>query len=332
MPAMYEVDQVGKIEDKRDQVVSVLATPMPMVRMFQAGGRNAQTIYSVFLEKLTTGAVEPVLDGAAAPDAESIAREEVQMHCQMLRRTYKVTTEAEEAKVYGLKGAGELGHQKALGLQALKLKLEKLLASDQAAAAAAGSVGRKTRGIFKWTQSTAQTLYPVPSGFRPASATRYTGAGDEYDEASAEAQLKAAYDDRGEALDLHYFVGSTLRQQLDNATILDDTGVAVYGYNRGPGDVWKKSVRLLETSFGRVTLINHHYLNCDLTTGLANDVSPYCGVGLDVSQWKFKWYIPIRRRDLANDGSGNAGYWECDCGLEPLNVLGSISTLPATTS
>lgn len=233
----------------------------------------------------------------------------------------------------------EYAKQQAHGLVAVKRKIEKRLLSAAECSVDDGVNAYETRGILTWLQNSAQTLYPVPDGWRTPTAQIYTGAlaslqEDETSGTTFGSMLRSAFDQRKGPSKLNMFAGTALKAHLDHFSSNPLTYGSTASARRvtmGQNDrAMVTGVDRLETSCGTIDLHQTAFIYCNRTTGAAETLAPKYGVGLDMTQCEMSFLRNIRVYKLPYLGGGEKGVVDAILNLRLYNVLGHIAIKSAS--
>src|SRR5262249_15458182 len=130
---------------------------------------------------------------------------------------------ADEAEIVAL-DKGEMAEQIADALVTVKRQIEKRCLSAYDTANDDGvKQGNETRGIFSWINNTAQTLYPVPDGFRTPTAQIYSGTLANFKESDYLALCASSFKQRHGAFKMAAFLGIDLKSAFTNFSKYVDT-------------------------------------------------------------------------------------------------------------
>lgn len=327
MPGAYEVDQVGQIQEISDMVFNVRADETPLTSLCPKDRKPAQKVSTWQTEGYDDVAIGGVADGADVTEFSHQPREELTGVAQKFRQPWFVSDFADVTDVAGIKS--EKARQKAIAAKKLKFAMEGRFLSNEELAKEPTAAENLTRGAFRWLQATAQTLYPVPAAFRPASACIYTGTLANLTESAFENLVIAAYTAKRGKVNIDMFAGVLAQRVLDNFTVRDTDGAAnlfpVRSFNQNAKDKKLiKAVTVLEFSYGTVRChpSTFLYLNAD---GSASDRTHRSFLGLDLSMWRLAFMRKPRMVDLQDQGGGPRGFADAIAILKSMNPLGQFA-------
>jgi hypothetical protein len=221
MPAVSEINQVGKREDLSDQLVVADAKNTPVSSMIPKGKKPAKTIFDWPVGSVPDPDTDSVPDGQPVDAIEDGSGNRALLHGRVhkLRRTVGVSEMAEDVSTpAGLKS--EFQHAKANMLIAVKRGVEAVFCGDQDSSL----VGTKhtTRGLGSWLQSTAQTDLQVQADYRTPSGAIYTGNLTDLGEEDIRALFTAVYNETGEMIDWDMPCGTALKEHISRMTLYDE--------------------------------------------------------------------------------------------------------------
>lgn len=324
---IYETNLVNKRNAIPDEVFNIEQGVTPVFSMLAKQNVGANMLGQVTLEKFPAAASTGILDGAPVTTVAYVARESADVCGQHFRRPWGVTTLAELTSTFGV--ANEAGNQKLWAMQILKRMIEVQICSATDCAAESGATPWTTRGILSWLSPSAQTTRPVPSNFRPASASQYTGSMTTaaFTDTALKALMAAAFGEKNAPLNLDLFVGATCKTVIGEMTQADP-------YRKDGLDTVYDRVMLVDFDFGTCRVHLSPFIAWDTSTGLATSYSPLSGFGIDKGQWSWEWLkgkVPANT-NLPEDGSGSRGYVDAVGRLWSKNPQGQISIYTATSS
>lgn len=164
---------------------------------------------------------KPVVDGADVKEFEDLtSRKRIQGRAQKIWRNPKTSDFADNVNVVDGQSQDEQANQIARALTAVKQGMEARCLSNIDSQEDDGTVGHGTRGLFQWTQPTAQSDLPVPAEFRPAAANSYTGTLADFSVENTwrDMAINQAIARRG-AGTCHGFVGLKLKKAFVDSTL-----------------------------------------------------------------------------------------------------------------
>ncbi len=202
----------------------------------------------------------------------------------------------------------------AKGLREWKRDAESICLSDQECAGG-NDDDMQTRGFFKWVQSAAQSVAPVPDDFRPPAASIITlGGSDVLTETngtsgykSFNAALKSIKAVYGKKVNIDAFCGDDIVEMIDNFTRTSSGGDGRYNVNEmAESHQITLSVSIFDTSFARVKVIPDQFVRYNNTTEMGRPRS----AALCVREYmEIQFLEELMHKEVEDDGSGPSGWF-----------------------
>lgn len=315
MGALYEGDLVLKKPDYQAAVLNVVNLKAPFMLLLPEGPTVKQMIgqwpvvgYGTHEDPTAAEGVDKTSGfGSYVPDLLTGVAQ------IFASAGWKVTDLASLIDSWQSARAG-LGFQQAKDAENLVLSMEKLLLASRECQVASGAAKYQTRAVWNWLLNTAQAVYPVPEALRPTSAQRFTGTLAAYTESAFKAQVKAAFEQVDQDVDLVGFVGIALKTQMssfgDKIPVTASTeAVRRQLASKITDERVKSKVDFFEYDGGSVKTIAMPRLLCDLAAGGAKtDYTTRSGVFLDMDKWNMQWLQRMKPLPLTDEGGGPRGY------------------------
>lgn len=214
----FEAEQTGKRQSWANIIANIQSQATPFSSMVEKRTKPSQVLHSWQVKKYPETGHAGVLDGLDATSFDANPRKLIQCNGQKTWRKPGVSDFADEAEIVAL-GKGEMAEQIADALVAVKWQIEKRCLSNEDTKGDDGAtVGNETRGGFSWVNATAQTLYPVPDGFRTPAAQIYSGTLANFNEAAFLAMCRSSYKQRKGPFKMHAFLGIDLKAAFSDFT------------------------------------------------------------------------------------------------------------------
>lgn len=330
MPSMYEVNQVGKLQEILPAVFNIDPELTPLLSWLATGKKPENSLMTWQAEVYPDVASTGVLDGTPATSPKRIDRELLTGCVQHFRQEWGVTKRANLTSVAGI--AEEAGHQRMAAMLQLKWQMEQQFLSATDSSVESGATPWTTRGALEWLKASAQTNHPVPASLRPAAAALYTGAFASLSETAFRTLLETASLAKKGTVTLAGFVGLTLKATLDDFTNVFPTSSTAPRtvYQVRDNNQYLNSVDVLVFSAGSVTLAVSHHVGRTTSTGAKGTYSDKSGVFLDKSMWDVGYMQKPSNTNLAEDGSGPHGFIDAFAGLRCKNPLGQVKVAPTS--
>lgn len=326
---MYEVDQVGKIQEITDEVFNVEAQKYPFTSMVPKDKKPHEKIATFQSKVMPNVANVGILDGVDVTTFSKVPRYLLTAVAQLFRQPWMVSKFANVTDIAGL--ASEKAEQKADATELLKKQMEqRFLSASVCLLDNASDAANETRGAFDWLNTAEQVLYPVPAVLRPVSAYHYTGTLANLTEPAFRALLDAAFQVRKGEMTYDGFVGISLKTHIDDWSVRDPNAGAsnmpVRTFNQ---DAAKRAmVTVIDTltfSSGTVRLHPVHNLLMTAATGAATANTPLSGLFLDMAMWALAFLQQPQMHDMEDQGGGPRGYADAIAVLKCFNPLAQIA-------
>lgn len=305
---LIERDSTGKVQDLSEEFVNAEKRALPFTSAVPKGSApvNAQLEYPV--EKFDT----PNTDGAsdeADPKKYENPREGdglLYARIQTWERAARVGGHALTfTHLAGVTPRNVIAKAVAKKLIELKTDMETTLLSDnESQAETSAATPNKTRGLGKWISATAQTHYPVPSAYLPASASiNSSTATADYNDETITAVAASMYDVHGdENADIDVWCGSTWKRKLGRITYYQKTEsnmTNVRRFNSEAGDdVVMGKVDVLATDFGTFKVRLSKFINAsgDPTSAASKLLAYACPMKyLELRMSETPYMLPLAR-------------------------------------
>jgi len=331
MAAINDANQVEKVQNIRKIIFNIQSEKTPLLSMIDKGEDSAQALFEATLEKNGRAAFAGVADGVDVSSYDGIARVKIGAYCQEYRKPFKVSQRADNTQTNALGKKKELARQKVKAMVLLKQMIEASFCSNTEAQAdtGAGTTPYLTRGAFQWMKTTAQTVLPVPDGYRPASAAVLDGTTLA---SVTEAAMATLLDElstarEGGELELHGFVGLKLKDVFDKFGVLADAGASfgtfpVRSWQQERGVVMRQ-VNKLAFSSGDVWLHRTVFNMRNSADGEDTAYTPRSGLFLDMNFWSTRWQLKPETVNQIDAGGGPRGYVRAMAGLDCLSPQSS---------
>ncbi len=329
MPGMYESDQSIK-KQPVGGIHNVKSKETPFLRLLKSGPAPKQMLDEWQNETYDDTGLGGKMDGTDVSEFNKQGRVTLQTYGIWQDEPWMVSKLANVTEIVGM-GKTEKARQKMHASIKLKLKVERTgLSQMEAQAQVKPSKEYRTRGAFTWLSPTAQSVLPVPDGFRPGA--EFSGSLDGLTPSAFEALLYQAAIEKGGPVTLEGFVGLLLKRKMSlwaqRDTDASATAQALQNYNLQAGD--KQLIQIVnrfEFDAGVVTTIPNFNLAHDIATGAATAYSPRSGLFLDMSMWNFATLQGYESADLPNLGGGPRGFVDVIYLFRCLNALGQFRVL-----
>ncbi len=321
MAQLLESQQVGVRESLADLIAIVESDATPYTSMLEKRKKPINIIHDWQVKAYPDVPHTGVPDGKPATDFAYNPRQRLHGVCQKFWHNPAVSDFSEEVEVAGAP-QGEMEEQVADALVMLARKMEKrFLSANDCAVESQPGTANETRGAFSWLSPTAQTQYPIPDGFRPATAQLYSGTLANFTETALIACAAAAYKNRKKKIKMAGIVGVDLKTQITGFSKYDTlsaTSAPIRRFNQSADEKALISVidRItLDTC--EIELFLSSFLYTTSTTGAASAYTDKSGVFLDMDMAALHYMRLPRTKPLPYDGSG----YKAICDAIALHVI-----------
>jgi len=220
MPALSEINQIGKREDLSDILVVADAKNTPVTSMMKKGKKPVKTIFDWPVGSVPNPDTASVPDGAPVTSTEDLSGSRALLHNRVhkLRRAFGVSEFAEDvADPAGVQS--EFKHNKANALLAVKRGIEAVFCGDQDSSLSGTT--HTCRGLGSWISSSAQTDNPVPAAYRTPAGSIKSVALTSLLESDILALMQSIYEQTGQMGDWDGIFGTALKATVSSWTIHD---------------------------------------------------------------------------------------------------------------
>jgi len=324
MPALSQVNQVGKKLDIADFIAVADMRNTPFSTMIPKGKPEIVSLFSVPADAYDQAKTTPGVDGQDVTQFEDAGkfRGLIYSRDQLFERTAMVTTKAEASANRGGIGGGiksEMARAKAKKAKEYKKDQETVYLSDQDSQPDDGKNGGKTRGVGFWLSGNAPTDAPadIPAQFRTPAAQIYSDVISNFTEDALRTLLQKRWEQVGmpEGV-LTAITGSEVKNKV--------TDFSRYAQDRDT----QTSVRFYQTTdLARISATVDVYEGDYGTVEwhLANFLPDmYRAYILDWGFWEQRELINPNWKDLENKGGGPRALLQGVMGIICSNPLGQI--------
>jgi len=328
MPALKEIDQVGKREELADYISNIQAQATPYLTMCPKGSKPNQTLIQFQMEAYPDTGHGGVLDGKDVESFDHVPRKMAQALPQKFWRNPAVTDFADESDVAGVSKT-EMARQKVKNLVVLKRMGERRLLSTSDQQIEDGATKPyETRGLFSWLENAAQGVYPVDPAFRTPTASRHTGTLASLTEEAFGDLMQSAYNERKDAVTLKGVVGVALKRQISKFSTYVDTvsnKTASRTFNQDANSrALINVIDKLVMDTGTVDLMLSSFLATNASTGAQTAYSSRSGLFVDMSMMEICYTRLPRIRDLEDRGGGPRANMDMILAHKCKNPLGHV--------
>lgn len=307
-----ETRQIGKREALADVIANVEADSTPFTSTASKRKKAGNVEQSWQLKAYRRKGHRGVRDGVDAKNFTSNGRDRITAVGQKTWDPRSVSDFAEETTVAGIK-AGELAEQTADAMVTVKQTIERRGLSFEDClreTEADESTANETRGMFKWLDSSAQALHPVPEKFRPDTDQVHTSTLASLKESTLKGLARAAWKKRlGNSVRMRGFCGIDLKAQISEFTRYDDTvtdKVAIRTFNQdAESKAMINCVDRLVFDTGTIDLFASAHIMTDPDTGEDTAYTHKSGIFVDMDMIGLSYMRLPRAYPIEYKGGGH---------------------------
>lgn len=286
MAMAFEKEQTGKRQSWANIIANIQTEATPYTSMVEKRQRPGQVLQSWQVKSYPETGHRGVMDGQDATTFDANPRFLMQCNGQKTWRKPGVSDFADEAEIVAL-NKGEMAEQIADALVIVKRQTEKRALSNEDTKDDDGAkTGNETRGVFMYCQTAAQTLYPVPAGFRTPAAQIYSGTLANFGEDPYLALCRSSYKQRKGPFRMHAFLGVDLKAAFTNFSkyvdnVANKTPVRQFRQDAA-SEAMILTIDKLTLDTGEVDLHLSSFLRTDPDTGADTAYTHTSGIQLDM--------------------------------------------------
>lgn len=306
----------GNMESLGDELSILEPEDTPFTSMVRKT-KATSTFHEVFADTLRPARTSGTREGKGRVGGSNKAAKRQRFGCRQHRvfEEWSVTDVQQDITRAGgnavTANEADLSFSKAM--RELKRDMEATNLGNQEAVAG-GDDEMQTRGFFKWVQSTAQAVDPVPADFRPPTDSvlvignspntlTETAAGGSYSLNKILKSMKGVY---GKKVKCIAFSGDDIVEMIDNFTRTSNGGDARYNVmEQSSSHEISLYVTVFESSFARMEVVPDQFVNIDTTTGLGNARSAAIVVP---EYWELAFLETLTSKEVEDDGGGPSGW------------------------
>lgn len=332
---LFERDQNGKLESLANMMVNAEVASTPVFSSLKKNTEMIQVNHTEYMKKYKRKGHKGQIDGKDEDNFTTNKGAPAEVVAQIFTDAAGVSTLANKAKVVrdpnaGGSGASEMAVQIADSLVTVKLMIESRIMSNEECQLDNGIVGNETRGMFKWGSPTAQSLKPVPAGYRPPTGCYFTGALSTLSESAFIKMASESFQQRKGAKDMKGYVGIELKQVFNNfqryvENVNGKSAVICYDGTGSKMSVIDRMVDILNLDTGRIDLQVHAMLCTDAATGDDTNYTTRSGVFIDPAMYSWGFAESPNWNPLDDKGGGPRGFTRAIGALICSNPTGQMT-------
>lgn len=329
MAGIFERDGVLKLQEVGETIFIADLLKTPVTAMLPTGKKPVAMLNEWPVQNYSRRGFAGTMDGTDKSTFDHTNRDSFEAYPMwMLSAGWMVSKLAELVETAGVKN--ERAKQIADDALLFAMQIEQQILSNMETQREEGAdKPYQSRGMFRWLQSAAQEVRPVPAAYRLPAACEYTGAVGSYTPTAMQAQLNAASAQIRGQVNLLMIAGLNLKAQMSSwpqkVTGLETTDAVTVNYNADLKD--KRFMQLcdvFEFEAGKVTAMLSHNLLTDATTGANSASTLNSGIGVDLKMWQKCWYEKPTAYVEPQKSGGPRGYHSAVFILKCLNTMGQI--------
>lgn len=308
MAQLLESNQVGVREALADLIACAESDATPYTSQLEKRKKPINVIHDWQVKAYPPTGHSGVPDGKPATDFNSNPRQRLHGICQKMWENPAVSDFAQEVEVAGAP-QGEMQEQVADALVILARKMEsRFLSNSDCALESQPGTANETRGIFQWLSPTAQSLYAIPDGYRPAAAQLYSGTLANFTETQLVTMAASAWAARKKKIKMAGIVGVNLKTTISNFSKYDaqtTTSVPIRRFSQDANDKAIISiVDRINLDTCEIDLFLSAFLYTPAATGISSAYTNSSGAFIDLDMAALHYMRLPHMQPLPYDGSG----------------------------
>lgn len=268
MAGTVEREGVAKPRDLSDQIAVADSKKTIFTSMVKKGTAPSNVLLEWPVDSFPAASVDGAVDEADVTEFEDLGApdEVLSTRLQIWERKPKVSRLSQVTVQAGVPKKKAYAKAYAKGLIMVKRDIEVTCLSDEECRVGTSKLGNKTRGLLRWAQSTAQSIYPVPEAYRTPATSITTETIANTDDDLISDLLKSRYDETGDGeAAITGIVGSTLKLAYSKLSYWskDNSGYTLVRRMNQDAAAKKivKKIDILEMEFGTVILRASSFIN-----------------------------------------------------------------------
>lgn len=294
-----EENVVGKQEDWAQFITIADAEAHPVTDWIPTPGNRplVNVLHRYQVDRYDEPSENAHVDGQDWEQFEAAGRfrAELKARAQWLSRTASVSKLAQDvSNPAGIRD--NLAREITKKMTEMARDWEATVSSEQEAYEDDQSTGNKTRGIGKWIDDSAQSLYPVPSDYRPPAASIYSDTKANLTEDKIDALLESRYSETGEKGAMRMFCGIKLKGRFKDFQFylpgsLSTQATARVTNRQESAAMLGNTVDRYESDGGTLELVLSRWLYHKNFTGSggSSSVGSWIGLGMNRDRWMLRW-------------------------------------------
>ena len=295
----------GNREDLRDILTILEPEGCPVTSMIKKGPAPKATLIEVVADTLRDVRTQGTPEGKDITtfNNKAVDRRRFGNYIHVWEDSYAVTDIEQQVQIAGTDDL--YAEAKAKCIRELKRDIEATLCADQEMQQGSGSDEWRTRGLFKWIQSTAQAVNPVPTEFLTPAGNIVTPAIADLTEDVFNNVLQSLFSVYGDRKRYDVVAGIDVIEQVDNYSRVQPSAINQRYYVTDSAEKRQiiLSVKIFDSSFGIATLIPTMFN--EVTAGVGDGKTAYF---LNMELLELQFLETLHSVDLPDYGGGPRGY------------------------
>jgi hypothetical protein len=318
----------GNREDLRDILTILEPEETPFTSMVKKADSPKSTFVEVLADTLrkprTTGTREG--QDAGKGNNKAAQRQRFGAYVHRVQDEFGVTDVQQAISQHGGVAAvsDEYAQAKAKCIREMKRDIEAIACSD-VEMQGGSDTDMRTRGAFKWLDSSAQGTQPVPANFRPSTNVILSGVSgvNAFTEVQLNAILRNLSKVYGGKRDYEMLAGDNFVETVDNFTrtntASDQTKTRYQVHEMANTHEITLRVSVFDSSFGRVKVMPTQFNKLDSN----GDGDPNTALILNMNLWQMLFLEQLHSVDQEENAGGQSGYAKAMFALLCLNPKGN---------
>lgn len=343
MAQLYDYDKPGKIPGYLHATINVVSEEAPFMALVGHGESPAAVLaeWAVDLPKRNGSPVGK--EGADKTSGYTSSVPEMLRNYAMRveSKGWKVTDLAQLTATAIAARKAEAARQQAKDGKAGFLSVQDYLLGEYDTQEGHGHDDEyKTRSVYSWLSTSAQSTYPVPESCRPSQ--RYTGTLANFDEDALQALLAGAANEIDQDVNLVGFVGPTLARHMAGfaarAKAVDGVTNLVQLVSKQDANRIVRKVQFFDYVGGSAKIVVQRRQFVNLTGNVHTEYTGCSGFFIDLKHWGLDWMEPWHHIPQDDNGGGPRGYHKgwvrlvCKCPLGQFAVKISDGSSSSSSS
>lgn len=292
---LLEENVVGKQEDWGQFVTIADLRNNPIMAWLPVGSRFVNVLHQYQADRYAEPEENAHVDGKDWTTFEQAGRfrKELKARAQWLSKTAAVSKLGQDvSNAAGV--ADEMAREITKKMTEMSSDFEATISSDQEAHEDDQSEGNKTRGIGKWIQNGAQSLYPVPEDYRTPTSSIYSSTKASLVEDEVQKILESLFNETGQMRTYRLFAGIKLKRRFQEFQFylpdsLSTQATARVTNRQESGNRLGNTIDTYQGEGGTLELAVSRWLAHQNFTGGSSTKANWRGYILNRDMWQLRW-------------------------------------------